>query len=582
MTPHEERALIEALIAGGESYYVEFKGAWDYGPGGRQKRDLKAVAGDIAEELVAFANAEGGDLLVGVEDNGERTGLPWEGDPLQYLVNAPKELIHDGGVDVRVRTPTVDGVRVLWFRVEAAETVVVTSQGRCLMRRGTQSEPVTPAEIERLRAHRRGDLAYEAAPVPTAALTDLNEEIIRSSLLHGTSLRSTTATELRESRTWTLARLSAMPLEQLLRYWNLIESRNGSTVLRRAALLLFAREPLRWHPNNRLRIRRVHGSDESFGRTLATREREVSGPIVDLLPRAIRTFARELAVERRQQSLSLFSTTQLLPREAVEECVVNAAVHRNYAVAGQAIEVLLYPERIEVHSPGRLPEPITLRDLREQRGVHRSRNPLIMRVLRDLGWSRDQGEGMRRIFGSMRQVELHEPELEEKAGTFIIRLSTTSIYDESTQAWIAAYGPFGLRAEDRKVMVQLRGAGGKLSVDKLARKLREPFDQTKQRLQRLERFGLVWHPHKSRTYHLVEATSVPHELALRAFKQASVNTDLASELSAQVLGRVLGPADDSTLRDRIVRWQQAGILQPAGMGRWKLGTSFLQYLSTRH
>lgn len=570
---NDQSALAETIIAGGESYYAEFKSAWHYGPTGRQPRDLKEVAKDIARTIVAFANSDGGDLLLGVEDDGTETGIPWQGDALRYLVAVPESHLL-GGEDLGVQTRTVHlhSQTILWFRVPDHGTgPVTTSDGTCLWRRGARSEPVSPKEIGQRRDHVLGDLAYESAPVPQATLDDLDPDLLHEHLLFQVAPRWVPGTALE--------RLAAMPAESLLRYWSLAEVRNGDVVLRRAALLLFAREPLRWHPNNRLRLRRVHRSEEGFGRLLGTREREIQGPIVSILRQATSLLLETLATEARTDQL--FSTTQLLPRDTVEECIVNAVAHRNYAVEGQAIEVLLYPERVEVRSPGRLPEPITIRDLLAQRGVHRSRNPVIMRVLRDLRWSRDQGEGMRRIFGSMRQVELDVPELEETADTFIVRLSTRSIYDEQTLAWIASYGPFGLLPDDRKYLVQLREAGGSLSVDKLARQLDESFDETKKHLTRLEKQGLIWHRHKSRTYHAVESANVPHERAFRAFREASLPLEHSTILRREDIQRVAGVADQRGFDQVIAQWQPAGILQPAGSGRWRFGPSFMEYCRQR-
>lgn len=563
--------MVETVIAGGESYYVEFKSAWHYGPEGREKREIREVAKDIAEAVVAFANSDGGELLVGVEDDGSVTGVPWEGDQLLYLVNVPKTGVQADDLGVVVNRVDHDGRLVLWFRISEASREVITQDGRCLWRRETNTEPVPPQEIRRRRAHVRGDVFYEALPVPTARLEDLDEEVIRTLFPFGAQPGAPIGEHL--------GKLQRMPIEQVLRYWNLADSRNGTIVLRRAALLLFAKEPLRWHPNHRIRIRRVYEREEGFGGRLGTREKEIIRPIPVLIRDTIQVLHRQLEVER--QSGSLFSTTQLLPRTAIEETVVNAVAHRNYAVEGQAIEVLLYPDRVEVRSPGRLPETVTVKDLLAQRGVHRSRNPLIMRVLRDLGWSRDQGEGMRRIFGSMRQVELHQPELEERADTFIVRLSTRSIYDEGTQAWIAAYGPFGLRPEDRRYMVGLREAGGSLSTDKLARQLNESFDETKRHLERMERAGLLWRTYKGRTYHVVEATNVPHELAWRRVRKHSIAVDRSTHLKRSDLEKIFGVEDHRSFESALAQWQQAGILRPAGKARWGFGESFLQYASQR-
>ena len=358
-------ALVRTIIAAGESYYAEFKSAWAFGPEGKTPRDIKEVAKDIGEAVVAFGNSDGGDLLVGVEDSGSVTGLPWDGDKLNYLAQAPHHQVKGENLGVLVSRVVLDGHTVLLFRVPEHAEILVTSSGRCLWRKGAASEPVPPVEIERRRAHRLGDTAYEAQPVPGATLEDLDFSELQD--------------RLRVDRPHLSKFLAEGDLPGLLRYWNLLDARNGSIVLRRAALLLFAREPLKWHPNNRLRIRRVQGTSEGFGRDLGTREMDVAGPILHILDVGIGTLRQRLQVDAKQESL--FTTRQLLPLEAVQECVVNAAAHRNYAIQGNAIEVLIFPDRVEFKSPGKLPEPLTLGDLKLQRGVHRSRNPLVMRVL---------------------------------------------------------------------------------------------------------------------------------------------------------------------------------------------------------
>lgn len=287
-----------------------------------------------------------------------------------------------------------------------------------------------------------------------------------------------------------------------------------------------------------------------------------------------------LQVEARRSDL--FTAAQLLPSDAVDECIVNAVVHRNYAVEGSAIEIIMYPDRIEFKSPGRLPEPLTLEDLRQRRGAHRSRNPLIMRVLRDLGWTRDQGEGMQRIFGSMSQVELHEPELEEFADTFVVRLSTRSRYADHVQAWLAAYGPYGLAPRERKYIVALAEAG-QMSVDRLALVLGEAFDRTKDHLVALEAKGLVWHASRSRTYHIVQPLNVVHE---RFFQRIQKSLDLKSPstitLELPQLQTLLASGDPRTTITAIERLKESNILAPAGSKRWRLGPSFLTYVRERN
>lgn len=566
MSRADDIAIVLTLVHEGESYYVEFKTCWEYGPDGRKSREIREVARDIGEAVVAFANSEGGDLVVGVEDSGTITGIPWDGDQLLYLSQAHQH-VEGGEPGVRVFQVEIEGKAVLLFRVgEYAEAVLVTAGGRCLKRKGAASVPMAPKEIEAARSHRRGDAGYEMEPVKGANLGDLDLTEMQKDVMF-VALRSPPLTSL-----------MGRP-ERLLRYWNLIDQRNGHIVLRRAALLLFAKEPLRWHPNNKVRIRRVAGEDPGFGRSLRTREIQIAGPIIDILRTAPSRLLQ--SIEREAQEGDLFSVSELVPRDAIFETLVNAVAHRNYAIEGQAIEVLIHPDRVEVRSPGKLPEPITIEALRAQDGIHRSRNPVIMRVLRDLGWTRDQGEGMRRIFGSMRQMELHEPELEESFDTFVVRLSTQSVYDDATRSWIASYGPFGLAPDERKYLVQLRRAAGSLSVDKLARRMDQSYDATKEVLVGLERKRLVRQAKpKSRTYVLVEPLNVPHERAYKLLERAKIRPTRQTAVSRDDLSR-LARVDDTSLDTMLTQWKELGVLRPAGRKKWRFGESFLEYVRGR-
>ena len=178
----------------------------------------------------------------------------------------------------------------------------------------------------------------------------------------------------------------------------------------------------------------------------------------------------------------------------------------------------------------------------------------------------------------MAQVELHEPELEVRGDTFFVRLQTRSIHDEATQARLSAYGPYGLRPDQRKYLVAIRAVGGAESIDKLARRFGESFDDTKKRLVELEGQGFVWHAPKNRSYHLVEPLVVPHERAYKLLTGAGVAIDAGTMLDLPALERL---APSAPTQRTIERWRESGILTPVGKGNWKLGSSLLEYARAR-
>ena len=109
------------------------------------------------------------------------------------------------------------------------------------------------------------------------------------------------------------------------------------------------------------------------------------------------------------------------PIEAVREAVVNAVAHRDYTFSVMDIELSIYADRLEIISPGRLPNTVTVDKMRA--GYRASRNELIKEVLRDYRYVEATGLGVpRKIIAGMRQHNGSEPDLVEEESRFIVRL----------------------------------------------------------------------------------------------------------------------------------------------------------------
>ena len=100
---------------------------------------------------------------------------------------------------------------------------------------------------------------------------------------------------------------------------------------------------------------------------------------------------------------------------------MNALVHRDYLLSGSNVELSIYEDRLEVVSPGRLPNDITPERMRI--GCRSARNQLLKDVLRDYSYLEHMGMGVpRKIVKSMREHNNTEPDLVEEAERFIVRL----------------------------------------------------------------------------------------------------------------------------------------------------------------
>lgn len=99
-----------------------------------------------------------------------------------------------------------------------------------------------------------------------------------------------------------------------------------------------------------------------------------------------------------------------IPEFAWLEGIVNAVTHREYAFQGSYIMIAMYNDRLEITSPGKLPNIVTLQNIKETRY---SRNPRIARVLTEFGWVRELNEGVKRIYEDMKMFFLDEPQYSE-------------------------------------------------------------------------------------------------------------------------------------------------------------------------
>jgi ATP-dependent DNA helicase RecG len=191
----------------------------------------------------------------------------------------------------------------------------------------------------------------------------------------------------------------------------------------------------------------------------AKSDQTVTGNILELIERGWDSVRPQL-VQTRLGRAARFESTMMYPELACREALVNAIAHRDYAEEGRAIEIFVFDDRMEVKNPGSLLSSVSMDDLLKLEGVHQSRNALSCRVLRELGYMRELGEGMRRMFNLMRVSELTEPELNSAGNSFSVILRHTTIYNQPQLLWLQQFDEFNLDREQKAIVVL--GIGGAL------------------------------------------------------------------------------------------------------------------------
>jgi ATP-dependent DNA helicase RecG len=190
---------------------------------------------------------------------------------------------------------------------------------------------------------------------------------------------------------------------------------DGSLVPTYAGLLLFGRDPQRFLRAAEIiavRYRSTTMSDvferEDLGGTLVNQIRLAEAFIGQHMRRVLRI------------SGMMRSEQPEYPMSVVREAIVNAVAHRDYAVRGEGIRLLLFADRLEIYSPGRLPGHVTLDNLLTERY---SRNETIVQVLSDLGYIERLGYGIDRMVRAMTDAGLPAPHFAETTAGFVVTLT---------------------------------------------------------------------------------------------------------------------------------------------------------------
>ncbi len=433
----QERLMNDLSL--GESHFREFKSVLE-GVDRKRRRKVSLVARDIGETLVAFANADGGTLIVGAEDDSSISGISYPDDRMQVLLDAPNTHVHSDTPisSVRSNLLKIEDKTVLVFQVpKGTQYIHLTSDGRCVQRRDTETVPVASEQI-RFERHEQLSREYDRQWVDRASTLDLRTDLLQR-------VKETVSPGLSS--------------EKCLQTLGLAEFADGSLHLRRAALLLFAKDIGRWHPRCELRLQQIAGPELLTGTEYnVIKDETYTGNVLELLSEGWE-HVRQFLVQRRLAG-GTFQLQTTFPEDACREAFVNAIAHRDYSIEGRSIEISAFTDRLEIRNPGRILSTVKLEELRRGAGVHDSRNTYVARVLRELGYMQEMGEGIRRITALMNGHELAPPAIDSVDHSFLISFSQRNIFNAAEQRWLDAFGDFNLSREEKLIVVL--GRGGKL------------------------------------------------------------------------------------------------------------------------
>ncbi|MFN0035341.1 MAG: ATP-binding protein [Saprospiraceae bacterium] len=396
---------IKNSILVGESDFREFKSAWEGKPGNKKPRLVKHICEDIAEGLVAFANSDGGELIIGIEDDTTITGVPHDAEDVETMLNAVRSHVFKGQqlpLTFALKTE-VDGHAILFFQVDkGTDEIYQLPDGRVMTRSGNRT---MPARVRALQFDRREKESrqYDREWSDGATLGDLDIDLIRSL---GSKFMSALS----------------LSVEKFLQQMGLADYTAGGLRLRAAALLLFANDIQKWHPRCQVRFMRVAGTALLSGASFNVVSEEIAeGNILELIEDAQKKLEKYIVESNGLNTDGRFEPRYSYPVAACREALVNAVFHRDYTIAS-AIEVYFFDDRMEVRSPGALLSTLNVDDLYANENRHDSRNVRIAQVLKTLQIVRESGEGVRRILNDADAGGYPRPMLYSNTNWFSITL----------------------------------------------------------------------------------------------------------------------------------------------------------------
>jgi ATP-dependent DNA helicase RecG len=372
------------------------------GPGSRVAFLEKADPKLLAETMVAFANTEGGTVMIGIKDDGESSKVRLDSDKLEKALKEADNLCNPTVVvSAWEEIETDDGGKVYTLRVPRSIELHTVNDGRVLIRSGMKNRPLGGQEILRL-ASVKGTGDFESEIVPTATKDDFSRKMIDEYL------------EKRAERT---KRPFNGKLDDLLKEIGALDSDLRPTV---TGILLFCDYPQQWLPQSGIIFAKFVGKMPRGESGLAgyTRREELTGPLPRLIESAWNLVWSEMAVSAVVKGLEREETYEY-PPFAVREAIVNAVCHRDYRLKGRRVEIRMYSDRLEVISPGGLPGFITVENIKEE---HFSRNPRLVNGLFQWGYIEELGLGIDRMIEVMQQAGHKLPSFDARPYSFAVTL----------------------------------------------------------------------------------------------------------------------------------------------------------------
>lgn len=390
MTPQE----IESLIEQGEGYNLEFK------------QSVPSKTSDLARELCAFANANGGTVLVGIDDKGKTVGININNtlrSEIQQVIN-----LLDPRLDIQVSEILFEGKTILALECNDGPQKPYAVSGVIYVRSGPNSEKITSIEQMRKFFQQSGSIFFDTMPCTEFKYPDHFDSDAFKIFLQMAGITDS---------------IGEKKILENLR----LTDHNGK--LTYAAVMMFGKDPQRFVDHSIIRCVLFKGTDKRY----ILDSKEMQGNLVTQFEETMKYVISKLNLRYEIEGQSDGRRKEVLeiPETVFREALVNALCHRSYYEKGAVTMVEIYDDRVEISNPGGLISVIT-----EQEFGHRSfsRNPLIFGLMQRINMVEKIGSGITRMKDAMKDAKLPEPDF-AMGGFFTVKFFRPVDFEKWIQSW---------------------------------------------------------------------------------------------------------------------------------------------------
>ncbi|MCW7079649.1 MAG: helix-turn-helix domain-containing protein [Candidatus Methanospirare jalkutatii] len=376
-----------------ESQDIEFKEKW-------RDENLKT--------LCAFANGNGGVLFLGIRDDGTPVGVE---NPEELLETLPNKIRNNLRVVPDIKLETLEGKKVIRIEIKSYE-IPVSYRGRFYVRSGSTTQEISDYDLAKIiMKMKKLQISWDSLP-SEAGIEELDE---------------VTVEKFKEMAQERLAISEKDSPQKILE--NLELMKDGK--LTNAAVLLFGKNPQKYFLNSISRVGKFKSPTEVVDTII------IKGNLFEQVEALVNAIKKHINVRYVIEDIHRKDVWDY-PLPAIREACINALIHRDYTNPTETeIQIKIYDDHIKFWNPGKLPEGITIEDLKREH-VSRPRNKLLAMVFYYAGLIERWGTGTTRIVSLCKEHGLPEPEFKEEFGGFTVEL-WKDIYNEERLRKLGLY-----------------------------------------------------------------------------------------------------------------------------------------------